>query len=91
MITSQFTTTILRPDEGHYLTEANEVDIKVRSFSTVIALGANDSADNYKEIDEAEYQALKAEQEAALKAKQEAEQEAALKAEQEAKQEANKQ
>ena len=84
MITSQFTTTILRPDEGHYLTEANEVDIKVRSFSTVIALGANDSADNYKEIDEAEYQTLKAEQEAALKAEQEAEQEAALKAEQEA-------
>ena len=80
MITSQFTTTILRPDEGHYLTEANEVDIKVRSFSTGIALGANDSADNYKEIDEAEYQTLKAEQEAALKA----EQEAALKAEQEA-------
>ena len=71
MITSQFTTTILRPDEGHYLTEANEVDIKVRSFSTVIALGANDSADNYKEIDEAEYQALKAEQEAALRAEQE--------------------
>ena len=33
-----------------------------------IALGANDSADNYKEIDEAEYQALRAEQEAALKA-----------------------
>ena len=55
MITSQFTTTILRPDEGHYLTEANEVDIKMRSFSIVIALGANDSADNYKEIDEAEY------------------------------------
>ena len=50
--------------KGHYLTEANEVDIKVRSFSTVIALGANDSADNYKEIDEAEYQTLKAEQEA---------------------------
>lgn len=68
MITSQFTTTILRPDEGHYLTEANEVDIKMRSFSIVIALGANDSADNYKEIDEAEYQALRAEQEAALKA-----------------------
>lgn len=76
MITSQFTTIILRPDEGHYLTEANEVDIKVRSFSTVIALGANDSADNYKEIDEAEYQALKAEQEAAIKAEQEAEREA---------------
>ena len=72
MITSQFTTTILRPDEGHYLTEANEVDIKMRSFSIVIALGANDSADNYKEIDEAEYQTLKAEQEAALKAEQEA-------------------
>lgn len=68
MTTSQFTTTVLRPDEGHYLTEANEVDIKERSFSTVIALGVNDSADNYMEINEAEYQALKAEQEAALKA-----------------------
>lgn len=52
MKTTEFTTTILKPDEGKYLTQkAADVEIKDRIIATTIALGKNDSIDNYIEID----------------------------------------
>lgn len=69
MITETHTTTIIKPSEGHYLTEAKaDIDIKERSITTVIALGKYDSADNYIEIDEAQAEVYRKEKEEALKA-----------------------
>ena len=64
MIQEQFTTVILKCDEEHRLTQVEEVDIKDRITASVVALGKNDSVDNWKEItiEEAnEYERLKEE------------------------------
>lgn len=46
-----FTTTILEAEEGMYLTQASEdIDIKERIVGTTVAVGRNDSPDNWKEI-----------------------------------------
>ena len=50
MQTEEFKTIILKADEGKYLTNANDVDIKTRIVATIIALGKYDKPDNYIEI-----------------------------------------
>lgn len=50
MTTEEFKTIIIKPEEGHYLTQVKDVDIKERIVSTTIAIGRHDSVDNYKEI-----------------------------------------
>lgn len=61
-----YTTTVLRAEEGHVLTEAVDVDITARTLATAISLGRGDSPDNYREITAAEADALRAEQIAAF-------------------------
>ena len=58
METKSYNTTILTPAEGHYLTQAGDVDISERVVATAIALGRHDSPDNYREITPAEADAL---------------------------------
>ena len=42
---------ILRPTEGHYLTEADETtDITVRTIADEVTLAESDSPDNWREI-----------------------------------------
>ena len=50
--------TLLTASEGHYLTEAKEVDN--RTFSLNIYLGESDSASNYKEVTKEEKEAYEA-------------------------------
>lgn len=54
MKTEKFTTMILTPEEGKYLTQTAGVDIRERIISTSVALGRNDSAANWREITQAE-------------------------------------
>ena len=65
MTQESFKTTVLRPSPGHYLTQAADVDINDRMIASVVALGANDSADNYTEIDEATAEQIRQDQAAA--------------------------
>lgn len=65
MTQESFNTTVLRPSSGHYLTQAGDVDIEERMIASVVALGANDSADNYVEIDEATAEGIRQNQAAA--------------------------
>lgn len=52
MKASNFTTTILKADENHFLTNADPAtEILNRVVATTIAIGKYDSADNYIEID----------------------------------------
>lgn len=54
MVQSEFTVVIINAEEGMILTQVADVPIKERILATEIALGRYDSADNYKEITEAE-------------------------------------
>lgn len=51
---STYTTRVLIPEEGHYITQAEEVDIEQRIFSKEVFLAVNDSPANWKEITEDE-------------------------------------
>lgn len=73
MIITDFTTTILKASEGFVITNSKDVDIKDRVFASEIALGKNDSQENWKEIPQAEADALKEAQVIALKEQQETE------------------
>lgn len=54
---------ILRPSEGHYLTQASdEVDVKDRVFLKVLVLALTDSPENWKEISIEEANVIKEEQ-----------------------------
>lgn len=66
MIQSTYTTRILTPESG-YITQAGDIDIKDRVFSKKLFLAVNDNPSNWKEITEAEAEALKAEQKEANK------------------------
>lgn len=72
MNTANYTTTILTPDEGKFLTQVQDVDIEQRIVADRIALGTNDSPENWREITKAEadeyHAAIKAAQEARMKA-----------------------
>lgn len=59
MVQSEFKTIILKAEEGKYLTQKSDVDIEKRVIGTTIALGKNDSADNWKEITKEEADSIK--------------------------------
>lgn len=48
MQTEQFT--VLTADEGNFLTQVADIAIDKRIIATKVALGRNDSADNWREI-----------------------------------------
>ena len=50
MKTEEFTTIMLTADEGHFLTEREDVPILQRTVATTVAVGRNDSAENWVEI-----------------------------------------
>lgn len=50
MILKEFNTTVITADEGKYLTQSFDLDIENRVIATTVALGKNDSVDNWKEI-----------------------------------------
>lgn len=54
MIVKEFNTIVITADEGKYLTQNSELDINNRVIATTIALGKNDSVDNWKEISKEE-------------------------------------
>lgn len=45
-----YTTIILTAEEGHYLTQSFEVDLRDRIISTKVALGITSTQDDWKEI-----------------------------------------
>lgn len=52
MQTTNFTTIILKPEDGKFLTQSDEnIDIKQRIVATTVALGKNDTEENWREID----------------------------------------
>ena len=67
MVSEEFKTIILKADEGKYLTNANDVDIKERLIATMIALGKYDKPENYKEISAEEAEEYKRLQEEIIK------------------------
>ena len=60
---SNYTVQIIEPSEGYTLTQSKDVEVQDRILSKKIFLAVNDSPDNYKEITDAEADAIKAEQE----------------------------
>ena len=50
MTTENYSSVIIKAKEGFYITEVDSIDIQNRTIATAVALGTNDSADNYKEI-----------------------------------------
>lgn len=58
-----YTTRVIKPEEGFYLTQSEEVEVINRIFSKEIYLAANDSPDNYTEISEQEANIIMAQQE----------------------------
>lgn len=72
MITEEFTTIIIKAEEGKYLTQrGTKIDIKDRIISEVIALGKYDNADNYKEISSTKAEEYRQLKEEAIKAEAE--------------------
>ncbi|MBR6746524.1 MAG: hypothetical protein IKL83_04015 [Muribaculaceae bacterium] len=59
MKSTEYTTIILTAEEGKYLTQMADVAIEERIVAQTIALGRNDSADNWREIDKAEADAYR--------------------------------
>lgn len=55
---SSYTTIIVTSQEGMYLTQVDDVDIEERVIATTVAIGANDSASNWKEITSAEAESI---------------------------------
>ncbi len=51
---TSFTTTILKADNGKYLTQTASVDIRERIIAKEVALGKNDVPANWREISDAE-------------------------------------
>lgn len=54
MIEEEIKVRVIKPSEGYKLTQAGEVEIEDRVISNLVYLAANDSADNWKEITDAE-------------------------------------
>lgn len=50
----EYITRVLIPEQGYYLTQADEVDIMQRVFSKELYLAVTDSPANWKEITEDE-------------------------------------
>lgn len=53
---STYTTLIIEPDEGNWLTQAEDVEIMHRMFFKKIYLAVNDNEGNWLEITDEEYQ-----------------------------------
>lgn len=62
MITEEFTTKLIKSENGMYLTQAADVPIQERIVAEAIALGRYDAESNYKEITAEEADAIKTEQ-----------------------------
>ena len=67
MTTENYSSVIIKAKEGFYITEVDSIDIQNRTIATAVALGTNDSADNYKEITAEEADELKRQQDEARK------------------------
>ena len=67
MTTENYSSVIIKAKEGFYITEVDSIDIQNRTIATAVALGTNDSADNYKEITAEEADELKRLQDEARK------------------------
>ena len=68
MTSENYSSVIIKAKEGFYITEVDDsIDIQNRTIATAIALGTNDSADNYKEITADEADELKRLQDEARK------------------------
>lgn len=50
MQSEQFTTIVIKADEGKFLTQVADIDIRERIVASVVAIGKNDSASNWQEI-----------------------------------------
>lgn len=67
MENTQYTVQVLKASEGKYLTNSNDsIDITKRTLAKEIWLSPSDSANNYKEIGEEEYNQYKTEQDKLL-------------------------
>ena len=67
MENTQYTVQVLKSSEGKYLTNSdNSITIDKRTLATEIWLSPSDSASNYKEITEEEYNQYKTEQDKLL-------------------------
>lgn len=67
MENTQYTVQVLKASEGKYLTNSdNSIDIAKRTLAKEIWLSPTDSASNYKEIGEEEYNQYKVEQDKIL-------------------------
>lgn len=60
MIQQTYTTRVLVPELGNYITQAEDVEPNERVFSKKVFLGINDDPSNWKEITEDEAEAIKA-------------------------------
>lgn len=60
MIQQTYTTRVLVPEVGYYITQAQEVEPELRVFSKQVFLAVNDDPSNWKEITEDEAEAIKA-------------------------------
>lgn len=68
MTSENYSSIIIKAKEGFYITEVDDsIDIQNRTIATAVALGTNDSADNYKEITADEANELKRLQDEARK------------------------
>ena len=68
MTSENYSSVIIKAKEGFYITEVDDsIDITKRIIATAVALGTNDSADNYKEITAEEADELKRQQDEARK------------------------
>lgn len=67
MKNTSYTVQIIEPSDGYTLTQAGEMDVIDRIFSKKIFLAVNDSIENWKEITDAEADAMREVQEIFLR------------------------
>ena len=68
MTSENYSSVIIKAKEGFYITEVDDsMGSQNRTIATAVALGTNDSADNYKEITAEEADELKRLQDEASK------------------------
>ena len=72
MKNSSVTVQIIEPDDGMWLTQAEDVEILARIFSKKVYLAVNDSEENWREITQEEYEQYQVQFEAAVLAEEEA-------------------
>lgn len=70
MTQNEFKTTLIAAEEGKYLTQSFEVDIENRVVASTIALGKNDTVENWKEITKEEADTIRKQQAEAQKSKE---------------------